>query len=79
MNEIDKTNLTNETKYRLNKISRIENYVNQETNQIQTCSKNLSKYIAAFDYMDKNLIFLSAASDGVCIFFVLVLLEHHLK
>ena len=79
MNEIDKTNFTNETKYRLNKISRIENYVNQEINQRQTCSKNLSKYIAAFDYMDKILIFSSATSGGVCIFFMLVLLEHHLK
>ena len=30
-------------------------------------SKILSKYIAAFDYIDKNLIVLSATSGGICI------------
>ena len=30
-------------------------------------SKRLSKYIAAFDYIDKTLIVLSAASGGVSI------------
>ena len=28
-----KTNLTDETKFRLNEISKIENYFNQQTNQ----------------------------------------------
>ena len=32
MNEIDKTNLTDQTKIRLNKINEIENYFNQEIN-----------------------------------------------
>ena len=31
------------------------------------CSKKLSKYVAAFGYIDKVLIFLSATSGGVCI------------
>ena len=49
MNEIDKTNLTNQTKFRLNEISNIENYFNSEINQRKLCSKKLSKYATAFD------------------------------
>ena len=30
--------------------------------------KKLSKHIAAFDYIDKNLIFLSATSGGISFF-----------
>ena len=30
-------------------------------------SKKLTKYIAAFDYIDKTLIFLSATSGGISI------------
>ena len=40
MNEIDKTNLTDQTKYRLNQITKIENYFNSEINQRKRCSKN---------------------------------------
>ena len=32
MNEIDKTYLTDQTNFRLNKISKIENYFNSEIN-----------------------------------------------
>ena len=67
MNEIDKTNLTDQTKYRLNKISKIDNYFNQEINKKKLCSKKLSKYVTVFDYIDKVLIVLSATSGGVCI------------
>ena len=65
--EIDKTNLTEQTKIRLNKIIEIENYFHQEINQGKLCSKKLSKYVAAYDYIDKLLFVLSAASGGVCI------------
>ena len=54
-------------KIRLNEISKIENHFNQEINQRKICSKKLSKYVAAFDYIDKILIVLSATSGGVCI------------
>ena len=37
MDEIDKTNLTDETKIRLNKITEIENYFHQEINQRKLC------------------------------------------
>ena len=45
----------------------IENYFYQEINQRKSCSKKLSKYVAAFDYIDKVLIVLSATSGGVSI------------
>ena len=67
MNEIDKTNLTDQTKFRLNEISKIENKFNQEINQRKSCSKKLGKHAAAFDYIDKTLIVLSAKSGGDCI------------
>ena len=68
MNEIDKTNLTDQRKFRLNKISRIESYFNSEINQRKLFSKKLSKYVTVFDYIDKILIVLSATTGGVCVF-----------
>ena len=67
MNGIDKTNLSEQTKFRLSEIIGIENYFQQEIYQRKPCSKNLSKYVTAFDYIDKILIVLSATSSGVCI------------
>ena len=64
MNETDKTNLTDQRKFRLNEIGKIENYFNQEINQRKSCSEKLSKYVAAFDYMDKILIVLSTMSGS---------------
>ena len=55
--EIYKINLTEQTKFRLNEIIGIENYFYQEINQRKSCSKKLSKYVAAFDSIDKILIF----------------------
>ena len=49
---IDKINLTNQTKFRLDEISKIENYFIKEINQRKSCSKKLSKYLVAFDYID---------------------------
>ena len=64
---IDKTNLSNQTKFRLDEISKIENYFIDEIYQRKSCSKKLSKYAAAFDYIDQALIVLSATSTGVSI------------
>ena len=61
---IDKTNLTNQTKFRLDEISKIENYFIEEINQRKSCSKKLNKYVAVFDYIDQALIALSATSGG---------------
>ena len=65
--EIDKTKLTEQTKIRVDIISEIENYYHQEINQRKVCIKKLSKYVAAFDYMDKVLVVLVATSGGVSI------------
>ena len=65
MNEINKINLSEQTKFRLSEIIGIENYFHQEINQRKSCSKKLSKYVTAFDYIDKMLIVLSAISSGV--------------
>ena len=67
MNEIDRTNLTDQTKLRLNEISKIENKFHEKINQRKSCSKKLHKYVAAFDYIGKVLIVLSTTSDGVSI------------
>ena len=48
----DRRNLTEQTKFRLDKISEIENYFYKEIIQKKSCSKKLSKYVAAFDYID---------------------------
>ena len=59
--------MTDQIKIRLNKITEIENYFHQGINQRKSCSKKLSQYVTAFDYIDKILIVLSATSSGVCI------------
>ena len=64
---IDKTILSEQTKFWLSEIIGIENYFYQEINQRKSCSKKLSKYVAVFDYIDQALIVLSAASGGVSI------------
>ena len=67
---IDKTDLSEQTKFRLDEISKIENYFIEEINQRKSCSKKLSKYVAAFDYIDKVLIVLSATTNwvSICLF-----------
>ena len=67
MHEIDKMKLSDQTKFRLYKIKKIENYFINEINQKKLCSKKLSKYVTIFDYMNKILIFLSATSSSVSI------------
>ena len=55
-------NLSGQIQYRLNEINKIESYFTTDIQKREIMSKNLSKYIATFDYFDKILIFLSAAS-----------------
>ena len=68
MDEIDKTNFSEQTKFWLNEIIEIENFFHQVINQRKLCSKKLSKYFTVFDYIDKILIILSPTSGGVSIF-----------
>ena len=62
---IDKTNLTEQTKFWLSEIIGIKNYFYQEINQRKSCNRKLNKYVTTFDYIDNILIVLSAASSGV--------------
>ena len=64
---INKTDLSEQTKFRLDEISKIENYFIEEISQRISCSKKLSKYVTAFDYIDQDLIVLSATTGGVSI------------
>ena len=67
MHEIDKIKLSDQTKFRLFEIKKIENYFINEINEEKSYSKNLSKYVTIFYYIDKILIVLSATSSGVSI------------
>ena len=67
MNEINKINLPEQTKFRLSEIIGSENYFHQEINQRKSCSVKLNKYVAALDYKDNVLIVFSATSGGVSI------------
>ena len=59
---IDRRNLTYQTNFRVNEISKTENYFNQEIKEQKLNSKKLTKHVAASDYIDKILIVLSATS-----------------
>ena len=65
MHEIDKTKLSDQTKFRLYEIKKIDNNFINEINQQKAYSKKLSRYVTIFDYIDKILIVLSATTSGV--------------
>ena len=69
MDEAPSTHLNSndETLLRLNKLNKIEDYFITDIKEREIASKRLSKYIAAFYYIDKTLIVLSAPSSGVSI------------
>ena len=67
MSEIINSNLSDQAKFRLNQVDKIKDYFNLEIQERKRMSKNLKKYIAAFDYINKDLIVLSATSGGVSI------------
>ena len=60
-------NISNDQQFRLNKINEIKNYFIAEIRERELISKNLSKYIASFEYFDKSLIFLSVATGSISI------------
>ena len=61
---LDAISLSDQTKFRLNEVNEIKDYFNFEIQERKTISKKLSKYIAAFEYIDQTLIVLSATSGG---------------
>ena len=64
---IDKTDLSEQTEFRLDEISKTENYFIEAINQRKPCSQKLNKYDTTFDYIDKILIVLSAATGELSI------------
>ena len=64
---IDKTVLSEQTKFGLSEIIGIENYFYQKINQRKSCGKKLNKYVTTFGYIDQILFILSATSSGVLI------------
>ena len=64
---IHKTDLSEQTKFQLDEISKIENYFIEEISQIKSSSQKLNKYVPTFDYIDKILIVLGGKSSGVSI------------
>ena len=67
MHEIDKTKLSDQTKFRLYEIKKIENYFIIEINEKESYSKKLNKYVTIFHNIDKILIILSATDGGISI------------
>ena len=65
MDEINKINPSEQTKLRLDEISKFENYFIEEINQRKSCSQKLNKYIKAFDYIDRVLVILCTITGGV--------------
>ena len=61
--ELKKQTCQEQTKF----LTGIENYFHQEINQIKLRIKKLGKYVTVFDYINKILIVLSAATSGVSI------------
>ena len=64
---LDAVPLSDQTTFRLNEINKIKYYFNPEIQGRKTMSKKLSKYITAFDYIDKTLIVLSSTRGGISI------------
>ena len=62
-----KTSSLDNQQFRLNKINEIKDYFIAEIKEGELMSKKLSRYIASFDYFDKSVIVLSAASGSISI------------
>ena len=60
-------NISNEQQLRLNKTNEITDYLLAEIRERELISKNLSKYIASFEYFNKSLIFLSVLASSISI------------
>ena len=67
MHEIDQTKLTDQTKFRLYEIKKIDDCFVNDINQQKAYSKKLSRYVTIFDYIEKSFIVLSATTSGVSI------------
>ena len=50
-------NISNDQQFRLNKINEIKDYFIAEIRERELMTKNLNKYIASFEYLDKSLFY----------------------
>ena len=67
MDRINKINLWEQTKFRLDEISNIEKYFINEISRRKSCSLKLNKYITILNYINKILVILGATTGGVSI------------
>ena len=72
MHEIDKTKLSDQIKFRLYEIKKIENCFINGINQKKLYSKKLIKYVTIFYYMDKILIVLSSSGVSIISFISII-------
>ena len=59
--------ISNDQQFRLKRINEIKDYFIAEIRERELMSKNLSKYIASFDYLDKSLIILSVVTGSISV------------
>ena len=59
--------MINDKQFRLNKINEIKDYFIAEIRDRDLLSKNINKYIASFEYLDKSLVVLSVATGSISI------------
>ena len=59
--------ITNEQRLGLNKINEVKHYFIIEIRERKLMIKNLSKYIASFEYFNKSLIFLFVLASSISI------------
>ena len=52
------TTPSNDLQFRLNKTNEIKDYFIAEIKKRELMSKNLSQYVASFEYFDKSLFYL---------------------
>ena len=65
--DLSTLSLNDQTKFRLNEINKIKDYLEFEIREKEAVIKKLTKYTATLDYTDKTLIVLSATSGGISI------------
>ena len=74
MYEIDKTKLSDQIKFRLHEIKKIDNCFVNDINQQKAYSKKFSRYVTIFYYIDKILIVLMQQLVVYQLFHLLILL-----
>ena len=68
MHEIDQTKLTDQTKFKLYEIKKIENCFINDINQQKVYRKKLSRYVTIFYYAGEMLTVLSATTSDVSLY-----------